>query len=513
MKSHRRQFVIGKKPFLPYKNWCSRQLDSSIYLSYCPELLALFAQDADGECWGLLGLAIETLEDKLAPPAEIARTPSSQVPELYHSWAGRWVLLGQGQVHMDASGLLGCFYCINPDKQMWVSSSPALLASMLSSESSPAVDSRSLRYETGISWFTPPRSRLMGIKRLLPSQVLDLKDGSIKPRPLMPPINPSLGFDKTLELVKKSLITTVQRLSQEAKGRKLWLGLTAGFDSRLLLAIARCAGIDFTTFTRIYPWMSMADRMLPSKLAQECGYKHIFLRNSTQKNNLIFERKQLVAEHSANHVSDGDVSPFTTGIRDGMEGISFGGHGWAIASGFGQLRQLPQTIHNTRITAEQIAELFGEPINSSAVDGLCDWLEWILENPQQHLDWRDRFYLEQRQTGWLSSREQVYDLTNLKRFHVLNAARNYSLLLGLEESQRLDSLVQEELIRQLAPGLLKYPFNPPDSYFNSVQVLTTRFRDNPISPYKKIMETGKKIIQKVNKDLLFINNQSSVNTE
>ncbi len=394
IKPHRRQFVIGKKPFLPYKNWCSHQLDSSICLSYCPDLRAGFTRDADGVCWGLLGLAVETLEDKLEPLAEIARTSSAQVPELYPSWVGRWVLLGQGQVHMDASGLLGCFYGMTPDNQMWVSSSPTLLSSILFLDNSPTIDCRSLQFEKGISWVTAPRSRFLGIKRLLPSQVIDLKEDSIQPRSLMPPINPSLDFDKTLELVKSSLVTTLKRLSEEAKNNQLWLGLTAGFDSRLSLAIARCAGIDLTPFTRIYPWMSMADRLFPPKLAQECGYKHVFLGNSKPKNNFISERKQLVAEHSANHVSDGDVGPFITGVRDGMEGISFGGHGWAIASGFGQLRQLPNTIDNTRITAEHIAELFGEPINSSAVDGLCDWLEWIMEHPQQHLDWRDRFYLE-----------------------------------------------------------------------------------------------------------------------
>ena len=491
MKPHRRQCVIGTKPFLPYKNWYSRQLNSSTWLSYCPELRAGFTQDADGEFWGLLGLAVETLEDKLEPLAEIAQTPSDQVSKLYPSWSGRWLLIGQSQVHIDASGLLGCFYCMTPDNQMWVSSSPTLLASLLSSEkeSSPAVDSRSLHYETGISWITPPRSRFMGIKRLLPSQVLDLKDGSIRPRLLMPPIDPSLGFDKTLELVKSSLVTALRRLPKEAEGSPLWLGLTAGFDSRLLLAIARCAGIDFLPFTRISPRMSIADRLLPPKLAQVCGYKHVFLRNRKQERNL--ERKQLVAEHTASHVSDGDAEPFITGVRDGMEGISFGGHGWAIASGFFKLRQLPNTVDDSQIGAEQIARLFGEPANSTAVAGLRDWLEWLLEHPQMHLDWRDRFFLEQRQAGWLSSKEQLYDLTQLERFPILNAARNYALLLGLEESQRLGSLVQEELIRQLAPELLQYPFNPPDNYFGTLQVIVAQCRDNPLFGFQQMVNKGK----------------------
>lgn len=88
---------------------------------------------------------------------------------------------------------------------------------------------------------------------------------------------------------------------------------------------------------------------------------------------------------------------------------------------------------------------------STEVAGIREWLQWAIANPQEHLDWRDRFFIEQRQAGWLSSKEQLYDLTKLERFPILNAARNYALLLGLEESQRLGSLVQVELLRRLNP--------------------------------------------------------------
>jgi hypothetical protein len=224
------------------------------------------------------------------------------------------------------------------------------------------------------------------------------------------------------------------------------------------------------------------------------------MRNRKPKHNL--ERKQLVVEHTACQVSDGDAEPFITGVRDGMEGISFGGHGWAIASGFGDLRQLPESVENSQIGAEQIAQLFREPVNSTAVAGLRDWLEWTIKHPQEHLDWRDRFYLEQRQTGWLASKEHLYDLTQLERFPLLNAARNYSLLLGLKESQRLCSLVQKELIRQLAPELLKYPFNPPDSDFSIVRAIATTCRDYPLSGYQRVVKLGKTKIKRVLVDRL-----------
>jgi hypothetical protein len=108
---------------------------------------------------------------------------------------------------------------------------------------------------------------------------------------------------------------------------------------------------------------------------------------------------------------------------------------------------------------------------------LAEWLAWAETYPQESLDWRDRFFLEQRQAGWLSAKEQVYDLNSLERFPLLNSAKIYSLLLSIPESQRLGSLVQIELLKQLAPELLKYPFNPSNNYFNVWLKIALRFRD------------------------------------
>ena len=87
------------------------------------------------------------------------------------------------------------------------------------------------------------------MSRLLPSQILELDTGRVLPRPLMPPIDRSLTFDETLTLLKQCLVTTLRRLPAAESGP--WLGLTGGFDSRLMLAIARCAGITVKPFTRV----------------------------------------------------------------------------------------------------------------------------------------------------------------------------------------------------------------------------------------------------------------------
>ncbi len=481
IRPHRRQFVVGPKPFRAYEDWQSHQLDAQLWVSYCGELRAGWANDADGIQWMLLGLAVETLESQADPLIEIARTASADIPDLYASWAGRWVLIGCGEIHMDASGLLGCFYGTTSEKQTWVSSSSVLLTQILSPDAPPVVVPETLRYEAGISWFPPPYSRFVGICRLLPSQVIELKEGSIRSRSLMPPIDPSLGYDKTVELLKNSLVTAFKRLPIEKS--KLWIGLTGGMDSRLVFAIAHYAGINIIPCTRVTARVKLADRLLPPKLAQELGYEHIFLQGHKSNS----DREDLVTEHTGGHVSVGDAEPFIQSVRDSLEGIAVGG--WCFEVGKALFRGLlPDTFDDAEICARQVAQLFGEPVDSIMTQKIRDWLEWVQKNPQKHLDWRDRLFIEQRLGGWQSSKEQLYDLTKIERIPIINAARNYALLLGLEESCRVNAQHQIDLLSQIAPELSKYPYNPSNSYFGTLiafKAIAMQLVNNPSSVYKK----------------------------
>lgn len=197
------------------------------------------------------------------------------------------------------------------------------------------------------------------ISKLLPSQILDFTSGEIIPRSLMPDINLHGNYEQKITLVKEALVTALRNLAKQKQ--PLWLGLTAGYDSRLMLAIAIQAEIKLTTFTRIARRMSLADRILPPKLAQQVNIPHLFLRHKPSPEQSL--RKQLVKEHSGKNISDGDAEPFIMGVRDSLAGISFGGHGFAIASGFHTLRQLPASFECPRKGAEQIAEfLMNQPI-------------------------------------------------------------------------------------------------------------------------------------------------------
>ena len=471
MQIHRKQYVIGSQKFLANENWKTYQIDQTIWLSCCPDLKVTKAKDNNDKEWYILGLAIETFEEKLSIEKEIERTNSDLVPSLSQSWTGRWILVGDGQLHLDASGLISCFYGQDSTGQTWASSSAAILSQIIFGDT-PIVDSRKLTYEMGISWYVPPRSRFQGISRLLPCQIINLRSGEIQPRPLMPEIPVHREYEDILEEIQRILITTLQRLAEITPD--LWLGLTAGYDSRSMLALSYAADVPIQPFTRISTRMSVADFILPPLLSEEYNFTHTFFKSPERR---YSERSKLADEHTGGHVSSGDAKPFIKGVRDQMTGISIGGHGYAIATGFASLPTLPQHLDNAQIGAEAIGALFQEPKNSTATEGLKEWLEWIISHPQENLNWRDRFYLEQRQGGWLSSKEQLYDLNDLNRFPILNSAYLYSLFLAVKKERRLNAEIQKDSIANTAPKLMQYPFNPKDIYFNPLDIIRSK-REN-----------------------------------
>ena len=107
---HRRQFVVGPRPVMAECGWRHVGLSDGLHLSHCPSLPRASARDRDGVTWHLLGLAAQTARDRSDPLEDLTRSRTADVGDRYHAWAGRWALVGNGELHMDASGLLGCFY-------------------------------------------------------------------------------------------------------------------------------------------------------------------------------------------------------------------------------------------------------------------------------------------------------------------------------------------------------------------------------------------------------------------
>ena len=453
MAVDRRQFLIGPRPLLIRPDWVVRDLGDGCYLTHCPTLPVAASSDISGRPTCLLGLAVQTAAHRPSPADEIHQLEARSIEETTDTWSGRWILVTGAKLSMDASGLLGAFYRTAQAGGTWISSSAAVLASL---PGTPACkpDSRRLRHGFGIEWFTPPLSGYVGIRRLLPSQQMDIRTGDISPKRLMPAIDGSQAYPELLAKLQSILMTGVSNARRDGGG--LWIQLTAGLDSRLLLAAMVASGETGKAVTLDHRWISQADLDLPPKLAAAAGLPHTLVRRGRFSTRLAREYD----EHTGLHHPEADREfyarqQFNWVRKDDV--VLRGGcfhlarcHYWDLFA------------KGERPDKAAFASAFVESEESSGVAGLCEWFDWTTRNPEAGLDWRDRLYLEQRLGGWLSSDEQALDLCGFESHNPINSAEALSLLLSIPLEIRRSGEHHAHLIDRMAPQLMEFPFNPPD---------------------------------------------------
>lgn len=457
MRLHRRQFILGPRPVKVAADWHTEPIDGYGHLSYSPELPVARVPNGDRSAAYLLGLAVQTAGNE-SPQDELQTATAQSVSRQYRSWAGRWILLIGSQLHMDASGSLGCFYTFYPqsggERALWVSSSAALLREVLDIDDKPL---RSIHHSVGIDWYPPPGSRFESIRRLLPSQILELPAGALLPRPILLPSSTHLSYEEALDGMQGDLVGAIRRVADRSGG--LWLALTAGHDSRTQLAAAVHAGVRVRTYTHTNKYMRDHDRVIPPKLAAAAGMTHEFYAGGSHRRDLL----AVFDDHTAGHSIDRDRYYFARGYFGWSqpEDIILRGFGfelgrcnyWGRFPGPGPRTDLPNV--------DVILKGMGER-SRTARQPLQEWIAWTRAHPEPELDWRDRFYLEQRLAGWASSVEQARDLVEGHSFHAANSNAYQAHVLSVPEQKRCRSLHQEDLIKRMAPQLLSWEFNPPD---------------------------------------------------
>ncbi|MBA2561944.1 MAG: hypothetical protein H0V14_03365 [Chitinophagaceae bacterium] len=476
--AHTRQFLIGNEAKEIKENWKSVKIAEDLYLSHCLSLSVQKAEDLSGKEWHLLGIAIQTDKEKPDPLTQIGTSLTDGVKEIYKSWTGRWILVGNNEIHIDCSGSLGCFYTkINGER--WISSSLAILQEIGSL--SPRPDT--LKYESGIEWYPLPMSRFKGVDKLLPSQFLNLKTFNPEQRALPKPIS-GLSYNEILEKITEKLKFSLLNVSNS--GKRIFLPLTAGHDSRLLLAAVQYAGIKVETVTTAYPKIAYSDFSLPFKLSKAAGYNHKYIR----KSKFSKDNEELYDYHNARNTDHIHKIWFSHGQYDFFKknDVILRGGIFEVARCFYWKKM------DSNLSIESIFKAWRRvkyDHESFHVRALTEWVKWVKQTPTEGLDWRDRFYLEQRVGGWLSSGEQALDLTDTERLHIINCHDLISLLLSIPVEKRRTSEHHVDLINKMYPSLLLYPFNRPDPRFKKLQKKISRISKMPLYDiYKKLKKVS-----------------------
>jgi hypothetical protein len=440
VRVHRRQFLVGPRAVAVHDDWAERTLAPGVVLSACPTLPV---EQASART--LLGIAVETDSGRPDPHAAL----DAAAPPSTDTWAGRWILAADGRLQLDAAGTLALF-SREVDGEVWLSSSPALLRELEPELPLPAVE---LEHERGMDWYPPPGSGIDGIARVLPSQTIGF-DGSLRARPLLPAVAEA-SYDERLASLADRLRTALAGLA--ARGGPLALPLSAGRDSRLLLAAATAADVAVEPYTLVYPGMSRADRDLPPKLCAAAGLGHRLVPPGARDP----ERLRVFDQHTARHTVDIDREFFALHQLDPVAGAAVDLGGGVFEAGRcyyhgGLPAELPATPGETAALVQAV-------LPTRRAEALAAWTEWIHETPSPGLDWRDRLYLEQRVTGWLSAVSLGLDLAGVERVHLASCGAYLAETLALPPDVRRLGYHHDHLVERLAPALARFPFNPPGS--------------------------------------------------
>ncbi len=335
---------------------------------------------------------------------------------------------------------------------------PGLLAGILHASRRPL---RTIHHKVGFDWYTPPRSRFASIRRLMPSQILDLSSGAVTPRRLLPPVPAIQSYDAVLARLQECLTTAMQNAAQLTE--TVWLPLTGGYDSRLLLATAVHAGIPVRAFTYGTRGMATGDRVLPPQLAQAAGVPHAFDWGTGFTASLT----RVYEQHVAGLCVDSDRYLITLGYFGSVRptDIVLAGGWFELGRGF-YWKLYPATSVNpnppeTSAIVQPVYKV-GLRREREITGALQAWVSWARQTPHEEMDWRDRFYLEQRLGGWRSSVAQALDLANGTEFFAANPHLYYGCVLQVPADKRVASQHHVDLIARMAPELKAFPFNPPD---------------------------------------------------
>lgn len=453
----RNQFVLGPHYIHSFDGWNGAQINGRIFITSHPNL---------NICQVSSGPKSITLMGYIIDPRNPGHDDRTILNELLHQFdgcrglikktyplGGRWVLVLKDERGLfllnDATGLRQVFYAdIAGEKEIWCASQPSLLASMLNLKK----DGEALQFINFYSkrnrefWLPGDASLFRGIRHLLPNHYLDLKSGHafrFWPDCARKDISPEAALQKTSGLLTGLIRGAFNRF-------ELVLSLTAGLDSRLVLAASKEIKDGTPAMTIQKGRADFADVRVPSVLAKKLGLRHHILKPAEKVRDdfrSIYERNALYP-HDA-WVGDAQaIWDYNAGEKVAMTGSAAEiGRCW-----YPRYRKL-------EVTPRRLSMMKGMKHRFAALQ-FGNWLEGLRDGFNYHP--LDLFCWEQGAGNWLAMCQLEFDIAWKDIFTPFNCRELLITLLAVSESYRKPPgyELQKRMILDLWPEVLEEAINP-----------------------------------------------------
>jgi hypothetical protein len=467
------QFLLGPAYVERPSEWYRMQVNGELRLMVHPSL-GVCRAEADEKSLILIGYIL----DSRRPDADNAQIVSELLADLVrfdsflektYRFGGRWIMIvndGEGSyLFNDAAGHRQVFYTtVNDHHGLWCASQPRILAELtgcrISREASVFIDSYEFRKNAEYRWpgHGSPYDEIM---HLLPNHYLDLGTGAGKrywPSKPLP--------RKPLEEAAKTASATLKGLIEAAAQRfELAISLTAGLDSRVVLAASRnvVEKNRVMTVRQIDKPDDHVDVRVASQVTEMLGLDHDVIESSLMiddefllcfKENAVLPHYRYAPDAYAIFKRYQRQRVAVTGSISEIGRLSF-------RSQLGKPESEP-------IDAYDLARLQKMGRHPYAVNAFEAWLSSL--GDIHNIPLLDMFEWEQGHGNWLAMCHMEFDIAWKDLFAPFNCRDLLTLLLSVDPRHRknADCKLYQTMINVLWPELLKIPINPGENKRRSI---------------------------------------------
>ncbi len=303
-----------------------------------------------------------------------------------------------------------------------------------------------------IYWMPGDTSLYAEISALLPNHCLSLTTGNCRRFwPLQPPapIQYAHALTECVRLLRGQLRSVALR-------HPLAVPMTAGWDSRLMLALCRDHADDLYAFTLAYPNLPVdaRDVAVPAKLLASIGIRHHVIPYP-KTIDVVFKEIFRRNNASANEAYCADVQALNEVYPENRVCVT-GDAAEIVKCYYARKRPGPEPISSTELA--DFSRLGRHPF---AIEAFARWLEDADAPP---IDLLDLFCWEQMSGRWQSKVRAEYDMVQ-ESFAPLNNRRLLVTMLTVDAGLRRapDYRMFTDLITGLWQEVLTEPINPPET--------------------------------------------------
>jgi hypothetical protein len=457
-----RQFFLGRKFINVFPSCNKVKVTESLFLTAHSELEITQTVKEDKSIT-LLGYILDPNNPKFKNSDIIENLihkldDSDDFLESIDEFGGRWILIvndgEQLRLFHDAAGLRQVFYT-DPSRfsDICCASRPSLIAEVLKLEMAKdalefmnSCEFRNNRQH----WWPGDSSPYNEIRLLLPNHYLDLQTG--QPQRYWP--NKNLEKMPLREAVAESS-RIIRGLMQSARHRfKLAIAMTAGWDSRVLLAASKDMRGDIYYFTSVY-WntnIRSDDVTIPFRLLQKLGLKNNTIEYPERLNNkfkTIYNRNVIVAHDVYGFITQGLYENYPQDrvcVKGDVAEIS-------------KCHYRNPESRKKEITPRRLSKLTEMGTNPFAMKYFEQWLAGT--NNSYNINLLDLFCWEQTMGSWVAMIQSECDIVQ-ESFSPFNCRSLITTMLSVEEKYLRPPIrkLYKSLISNLWKEVLSEKINP-----------------------------------------------------